>query len=196
MNAGHCNKPYFVHKSSYVDDGVVVGDGSKIWHFSHIQSGAKIGENVIIGQNVNIGPNVIIGNNVKIQNNVSVYEGVEIEDDVFVGPSVVFTNVFNPRSFVNRKNEFRKTLIKQGTSLGANCTIVCGVIIGKYSLIGAGSVVTKNTDDYSLFYGNPARFHGFVCECGMKLNSGHTNLMICECGKKYVFNEGKIECNF
>jgi len=153
---------YFCHESSYVDDDVTIGDGTKIWHFSHIQEGAVIGENCNIGQNVNIGPNVIIGNGVKIQNNVSVYEGVIIEDDVFLGPSMVFTNVINPRSHVNRKKEILKTIVRKGSSIGANATIICGIEIGEYSMVGAGSVVTKDTMGYSLVYGVPAVCKGVV----------------------------------
>jgi UDP-2-acetamido-3-amino-2,3-dideoxy-glucuronate N-acetyltransferase len=146
----------FVHKSSYVDEGAVIGEGTKIWHFSHVMSGARIGENCNFGQNVFIGNEVIIGDNVKIQNNVSIYNGVIIEDNVFVGPSVVFTNVINPRSFINRNDEYKKTIIREGSSIGANATIICGVSIGKYSMIGAGSVVTKDVKDFSLAYGVPA----------------------------------------
>jgi len=153
---------YFIHESSYIDDNVEIGEGTKIWHFCHIQEGAKIGKNCIIGQNVNIGPNVIIGNNVKIQNNVSVFTEVFIEDDVFIGPSVVFTNVHNPRSFINRKDEFKSTIVMQGASIGANATIICGNIIGQYSFVGAGSVVTKNISDYTVVYGVPAREKGKV----------------------------------
>ena len=152
----------FVHESSYVDDEVEVGEGTKIWHFSHIQSGAEIGKNCVFGQNVNIGPNVKIGNNVKIQNNVSVYEGVTIEDNVFVGPSVVFTNVINPRSFIGRKNEIRETIIREGASIGANATIICGNVVGAYSLVGAGSVVTNYVGAYTIVYGVPAVQHGKV----------------------------------
>ena len=139
---------YFCHESSYIDDNVIIGDGTKIWHFSHIQKGAVVGKNCNIGQNVNIGPNVIIGNGVKIQNNVSVYEGVVIEDDVFLGPSMVFTNVFNPRSRIDRKIEIRKTIVRKGSSIGANSTIICGVEIGEYSIVGAGSVVTRDVVSY------------------------------------------------
>jgi len=152
----------YIHESSYVDDDVSIGEGTKIWHFSHIQKGAVIGRNCVIGQNVNIGPNVQIGNNVKIQNNVSVYEGVSICDEVFVGPSVVFTNVVNPRSFVERKNELKKTILDKGCSIGANSTIICGVYIGRYSMIGAGSVVTKTVEEYSLVYGVPSVRRGKV----------------------------------
>ncbi len=162
---------YFIHESSYVDDGVEIGDGSKIWHFSHIQPGSKIGENCSIGQNVNIGNNVKIGNSVKIQNNVSVYEGVELEDYVFCGPSMVFTNIKLPRSeFPQRGSEFyAKTLVKKSASIGANATIVCGVTIGKYALIGSGAVVTKDVPDYSLVIGNPGRIVGKVDERGNRL---------------------------
>lgn len=154
---------YFVHESSYIDDGVQIGEGTKVWHFCHIQSGAKIGKNCSIGQNVNIGPNVIIGDNVKIQNNVSVYEGVTIEDDVFLGPSCVFTNDLTPRAkFPKGKENYIKTLIKQGASIGANATIICGNTIGQNAMIGAGSVVTKDIPDSTLAYGNPAIVKGTI----------------------------------
>ena len=153
---------YFVHKSSYIDNNVEIGEGTKIWHFCHVQTGTKIGKNCVLGQNVYIGENVIIGNNVKIQNNVSVYEGVVVEDNVFIGPSVVFTNVINPRAFVEKKDEFKKTLIRKGSSIGANATIICGNEIGEYSFVGAGSVVTKNVEPYHLAYGVPAKIMGVV----------------------------------
>ena len=158
------SKTFFVHESSYVDDNVTIGHGTKIWHFSHIQSGSKIGNNCSIGQNVNIGNNVIIGNNVKIQNNVSVYEGVELEDYVFCGPSMVFTNIKLPRSeFPQRGTKYYlKTLVKKSASIGANATIVCGVIIGEYALVGAGAIVTKDVPPYSLVMGNPAKIVGKV----------------------------------
>jgi len=166
------NTKYFSHESSYIDFGAEIGTGTKIWHFCHIMSGAKIGSNCTIGQNVFISSNAIIGNRVKIQNNVSVYDDVVIEDDVFCGPSCVFTNVTNPRAFINRKQEYKKTIIKKGATIGANATIVCGITIGKYALIGAGSVVTKNVPDYGLFYGNPAIEKGKVDEnCNKVLNS-------------------------
>lgn len=160
---------YFVHESSFVDDGAQVGEGTKIWHFCHIMGGAQIGNNCSIGQNVNIASGAIIGNNVKIQNNVSVYDDVIIEDNVFCGPSCVFTNVINPRAFIERKHEYKKTIVKKGATIGANATIICGVTIGEYSLIGAGSVVTKDIPSYSLAYGNPARIHGHVNENGEKV---------------------------
>ena len=153
---------YFKHESSYVDDGAIIGEGTKIWHFSHIMSGAQIGNNCSIGQNVNVGCRAVIGNGVKIQNNVSVYDDVVIEDDVFCGPSCVFTNVINPRAFIERKNEYKKTVVKKGASIGANATIVCGVTIGEYALIGAGAVVTKDVPAYSLVYGTPGRVMGKV----------------------------------
>ena len=159
---------FFLHESSYVDEGAVIGEGTKIWHFCHIMNGAKIGNNCSIGQNVYIGSRAVIGNNVKIQNNVSVYDDVIIEDDVFCGPSCVFTNVINPRAFIERKNEYKKTIVKKGASIGANATIVCGVTIGEYALIGAASVVTRDVPDHALVYGNPARFHGRVGESGDK----------------------------
>ena len=162
---------YFKHESSYVDDGAVVGEGTKIWHFSHVMSGAKIGERCSLGQNVNVGGKAIIGNGVKIQNNVSIYDAVEIEDDVFCGPSMVFTNVINPRAFVERKAEYKKTVLKKGCSIGANATIVCGVTIGEYALVGAGSVVTKDIPPYALVYGVPARVMGKVDKEGNILDN-------------------------
>lgn len=162
----------FVHESSYVDDGCEIGDGSKIWHFSHVMSGARIGKCCNIGQNVVVSPQVVIGDNVKIQNNVSIYTGVILEDDVFCGPSMVFTNVVNPRSHVSRKDEYKTTLVKQGASLGANTTIVCGHTIGRFAFIGAGAVVTKDVPDYALVVGNPGRVSGWMCNCGVKLASG------------------------
>lgn len=177
-------QPYFAHSSSLIDLPCDIGIDTKIWHFSHIMSGAQIGNNCNIGQNVMVAPDVIIGNNVKIQNNVSIYKGVKVEDDVFLGPSMVFTNVINPRSFISRKDEFKETIIGKGASIGANATIVCGNKIGEYSFIGAGAVVTKSIPDYALAVGNPARITGWVCECGLKLNfSG--NQAICSCEKEY-----------
>jgi len=165
-------KEYFVHESSFVDDNVDIGEGTKIWHFSHIQSGTKIGEKCVFGQNVNVGNNVIIGNRVKVQNNVSIYEGVELEDFVFCGPSMVFTNILDPRcEFPQRGSEFyKKTVVKRGASLGANSTIVCGNNIGKYAFVGAGAVVTKDVPDYALVTGIPAKISGWFCRCGEKLS--------------------------
>ena len=163
---------YFAHQSSYVDDGCEIGAGTKIWHFSHVMSRARIGRGCNIGQNVVVSPEVVIGDNVRIQNNVSVYTGVVLEDDVFCGPSMVFTNVVNPRSHISRKDEFRPTLVKRGATLGANSTVVCGHTIGRYAFVGAGAVVTKDVPDYALVVGNPGRIAGWTCSCGVKLASG------------------------
>ena len=177
---------FFVHETSIVEEPFEIGEGTKIWHFSHIMPGVTIGENCVIGQNVFIGKGVSIGNNVKLENNVSVFEGVTLEDDVFCGPSCVFTNVINPRSHVSRKHEFKPTLVKQGASIGASATIVCGNTIGRYALIGAGAVVTKIVPDYALVYGNPARIKGWVCECGGRLEFGDGGEAQCTgCGKSY-----------
>lgn len=173
---------YFVHQSSYVDDGVIIGKGTKVWHFCHIQKGAVIGENCSFGQNVNIANNVRVGNGVRIQNNVSVYEGVELEDNVFCGPSCVFTNVTYPRAKYPVHGIYNKTLIKQGATLGANSTIVCGHTVGKNAFIAAGAVVTKDVKDFALMTGVPARRRGWVCECGKRLDSS----LMCECGKRYL----------
>lgn len=159
----------FVHPTAIVERPVKIGHGTKIWHFSHVMAGAEIGTGCILGQNVFVASTAKIGDRVKIQNNVSVYDGVELEADVFCGPSVVFTNVINPRSFISRKQEFKKTLVRRGATLGANATILCGLTIGCYALIGAGSVVTRDVPDYALVYGNPARLKGWICQCGMKL---------------------------
>lgn len=180
---------YFVHESSYVDDEAQIGSGTKIWHFSHIMPGATIGEKCSIGQNVNIGSRAIVGNNVKIQNNVSIYDDVIIEDDVFCGPSCVFTNVINPRAFVERKKEYRKTIIKKGASIGANATVVCGVTLGEYCFVGAGSVVTKNVFPYALIYGSPAVRKGWVCKCGCKLL---TDLVCPECKMRFIKKDDYI----
>lgn len=183
---------FFVHQSSYIDEPCQIGEGTKIWHFSHIMSGCKIGNNCNIGQNVVISPDVVLGNNVKIQNNVSVYTGVVCEDDVFLGPSCVFTNVINPRSHVSRRNEYRQTLLKQGCSLGANSTVVCGHTIGKYALIGAGAVVTKDVPDYAIMVGNPARLLGYACNCGEKLKFQNDKAE-CKCGRKYIKTQNTVE---
>ena len=159
----------FVHESAYVDEGATIGAGTRIWHFCHVNPGAVIGERCSLGQNVVVMPKVRIGNNVKIQNNVSVYEGVELEDDVFCGPSMVFTNVINPRSHVSRKNEYRPTLVRRGASLGANATIVCGATLGEYCFIGAGAVVAVDVPAYALMVGVPARRIGWMCQCGERL---------------------------
>ena len=185
------DRNYFVHESSYVDEGCSIGDGTKIWHFSHIMKDCVIGEKCNIGQNVVISPGVTLGNGVKIQNNVSVYTGVTCEDGVFLGPSCVFTNVITPRSFIERKDEYRKTVVKKGASIGANATIVCGHNIGRYAFIGAGAVVTKNVPDYALVYGSPAKVQGYVCECGCKLQFKNNEATCAACNKKYVMNENK-----
>jgi UDP-2-acetamido-3-amino-2,3-dideoxy-glucuronate N-acetyltransferase len=181
---------YFVHESSYVDPGAEIGAETKIWHFCHVMVGARIGERCNIGQNVFIASGVSLGNNVKIQNNVSIYTGVEIEDDVFLGPSMVFTNVTNPRSHVNRKEEYRRTLVCRGASIGANATVVCGVTLGKYCFIGAGSVVTRSIPDYALVYGNPARLQGWMCQCGERIefhtSQGQETARCERCGDEYA----------
>jgi UDP-2-acetamido-3-amino-2,3-dideoxy-glucuronate N-acetyltransferase len=163
-------KNYFIHKTSFIEDTVTIGQDSKIWHFCNLLQNTKLGFKCSVGQNCVIGPNVILGNNVKVQNNVSIYEGVECEDDVFLGPSMVFTNVINPRAFISRKNEFKKTLIKKGATIGANATIVCGNTVGEYSLVGSGSVVTKDVKPYALVIGVPAKQVGWVGKSGNKLN--------------------------
>lgn len=178
-------REYFVHPTSTVDEPAEIGEGTRIWHFTHIMSGARIGKNCIIGQNVFIGSGTVLGNNIKIQNNVSVYDGVILEDDVFCGPSMVFTNVFNPRSFISRKKEFRKTLVKKGATIGANATIICGSTIGRYAFIGAGSVVTKDVPDYALVYGNPGRVKGWICECAEEIVFRSGKAICNTCGKRY-----------
>lgn len=186
-------KEYFVHESSYVDDNVKIGKGTKIWHFSHIMGNCEIGQKCNIGQNVVISPSVKIGNGVKIQNNVSVYTGIICEDDVFLGPSCVFTNVVNPRSFIERKTEYRETIIGRGSSVGANVTIVCGHNIGKYALIGAGAVVTKDIQDYALVVGNPARVLGYVCKCGERLDFKNEKAACKACGEEYIKNNDEVK---
>jgi UDP-2-acetamido-3-amino-2,3-dideoxy-glucuronate N-acetyltransferase len=189
------DKPYFVHASSYVDDGAEIGEGTKIWHFSHVQAGARIGRNCVLGQNVNVGNNVVIGNFVKIQNNVSIYEGVTLEDYVFCGPSMVFTNIANPRSKYPQVGMqfYKRTLVKEGASLGANCTIVCGHAIGRFAFVGAGAVVTKDVPDFALAVGNPARIVGWMSEAGKKLVFDEAGVAFCEkSGKRYKFDNGLV----
>jgi UDP-2-acetamido-3-amino-2,3-dideoxy-glucuronate N-acetyltransferase len=176
---------YFVHPSSFVDDGAVVGPGTKIWHFSHVMPGAVIGARCNLGQNVVVMPGTKLGNNVKVQNNVSIYEGVELEDDVFCGPSCVFTNVINPRSHVSRKNEYQRTLVRRGASIGANATIVCGVTLGAYAFVGAGAVVTSDVPAYGLVVGVPAKRIGWMCQCGERLRVAKGRATCAVCGSNY-----------
>jgi UDP-2-acetamido-3-amino-2,3-dideoxy-glucuronate N-acetyltransferase len=183
---------YFVHPSSFVDEGAHIGKGSKIWHFCHVMSGAVIGERCNLGQNVVVMPGTRIGTNVKIQNNVSIYEGVELEDDVFCGPSCVFTNVINPRSHVSRKSEYKQTLVRRGTSIGANATIVCGVTLGEYSFVGAGAVVTTDVLPYALMVGVPARRIGWMCRCGERLTVSGGRARCAACGTSYEESGGLL----
>jgi len=184
---------YFAHETAVIDDGCTIGKGTKIWHFSHIMTGSEIGENCNIGQNVVISPGVKLGRNVKVQNNVSIYTGVTCEDDVFLGPSMVFTNVINPRSAVIRKDSYLTTIVEKGASIGANSTIICGNKIGTYSFIGAGAVVTKDVKPYSLVVGNPARHTGWISEYGHKLIFDNTGKATCpESGERYKIEDSKI----
>ncbi len=180
---------YFVHPTSVVDENVKIGEGTKVWHFSHVQSGAKIGKDCVLGQNVNVSNNVVIGDRCKLQNNVSVYEGVTLEDDVFCGPSMVFTNDLRPRAFIKDTSKYGKTLLKRGCSVGANATIVCGHEIGNYAMVAAGAVVTKNVLNHALMAGVPAKQIGWVCECGAMLTENYCT----ECGKKYIETEYGLE---
>jgi UDP-2-acetamido-3-amino-2,3-dideoxy-glucuronate N-acetyltransferase len=183
------SQQYFAHPSSYIDDGCEIGAGTKIWHFSHVMANSRIGAGCNLGQNVVVSPGVVIGNNVKIQNNVSVYTGCMLEDDVFCGPSMVFTNVVNPRSHVERKNEYKQTLVRRGASIGANCTVVCGTTVGRYAFVGAGSVVTRDIPDYALVFGSPARLRGWMCACGIRLAfapaDGAEHAQCAACGATY-----------
>ncbi|MBE2230662.1 MAG: N-acetyltransferase [Chitinophagaceae bacterium] len=184
---------FFSHPSAIIDDNVIIGEGTKIWHFSHIMSGSVIGPNCNLGQNVVVSPKVVLGKNVRVQNNVSIYEGVICEDDVFLGPSMVFTNVFNPRSAVSRKHEYMQTLVKKGASIGANATIVCGNEIGEYAFIGAGAVVTKPVPAYALVIGNPARQTGWMSEFGHKLSFDKEGKAVCpESGQQYELKNNKV----
>ncbi len=187
------DKDYFVHSSSFVDEPTQIGKGTKIWHFCHIMANAIIGTDCNIGQNVVVSPGVVIGNNVKIQNNVSLYTGVSCEDNVFIGPSVVFTNVINPRSQIVRRNEYQKTLLEKGVSIGANATIVCGVELGKYAFVGAGSVVIKNVKPYSLVVGNPAKHVGWMSESGYKLIFDLSGIAFCpDTNQKYILKNNQV----
>ncbi len=181
------HRDVFVHESVYIDDDVEIGAGTKVWHFSHVMSGSRIGCDCVLGQNVLVGPNVRIGDRVKIQNNVSVYEGVELEDDVFCGPSCVFTNVDRPRSaFPTPAARYERTLVRRGATLGANATIVCGHTLGSHSFVGAGSVVTKDVPDYAVVYGNPARIHSWACQCGTPIEFAGERAACVQCGRKYT----------
>lgn len=183
----------FIHDTAIVDEGAKLGQGSKVWHFSHVMNNVSLGENCILGQNVFIANGVTLGNNVKVQNNVSVYDGVTAEDDVFLGPSMVFTNVINPRSFIERKDEFKKTLVKKGATIGANATIVCGNTIGKYAMIGAGSVVVKDVADFALIVGNPGHQIGWVSKAGMRLEFDYTGKATCpHSGEIYHLDGNKV----
>lgn len=184
---------YFAHQSAWIDQPCQIGAATKIWHFSHIMKDSIIGENCTIGQNVLVSSGVVLGNNVKVQNNVSIYTGVICEDDVFLGPSMVFTNVLNPHSFIQRKKEYKQTLVKKGASIGANATIICGTTIGKYALVGAGAVVTKDIPDYSMVYGVPAKLTGWVCKCGEKLLFDHDIAICPACKESYVKTGDKIK---
>ena len=184
---------YYAHPTAVIDDGCEIGAGTKIWHFSHIMSNCRIGVNCNLGQNVVVSPEVVLGNNVKVQNNVSIYTGVVCEDDVFLGPSMVFTNVINPRSAVNRRGQYAKTVVKHGATIGANATIVCGHDIGRFAFIGAGAVVTKHVPDYALVVGNPARQTGWMSEYGHKLEFDKNGMAICpESQERYRLENGKV----
>jgi len=185
---------YFAHDTAVIDKGSEIGSGTKIWHFSHIMSNAKIGDNCNIGQNVVVSPNVVLGKNVKVQNNVSIYTGVVCEDDVFLGPSMVFTNILNPRSAIVRKEAYVQTLVKKGASIGANATIICGIEIGEFALIGAGTVVTKTVEPYALVVGNPSKQIGWVSEYGHRLNFNNQGIATCiESGEKYQIKNNIVE---
>jgi UDP-2-acetamido-3-amino-2,3-dideoxy-glucuronate N-acetyltransferase len=184
---------FFIHNTSVVDDNVQIGEGTKIWHFSHLLSNTKIGNHCSFGQNCVVGPNVTIGNGVKVQNNISIYDGVEVEDDVFLGPSMVFTNIINPRSFIVRKEEFKKTLLKKGCSVGANATIVCGITIGEFALVGAGSVVTKEVKPFEMVYGVPAKHQGWVSKSGHNLHFNEEGIAVDRFdGSTYQLNNNTV----
>ncbi|MDP3940225.1 MAG: acyltransferase [Deltaproteobacteria bacterium] len=191
---------WFAHDSACVDEGAEIGEGTKIWHFSHVMKGSKIGRRCNLGQNVVISPGVVIGDDVKIQNNVSIYTGVILEDEVFCGPSMVFTNIVTPRSGTprNRPEDYHRTLVRKGATIGANATIICGSTLGRYSFVGAGAVVTKDVPDYAVVVGNPARLHGYACECGLKLplkaSDAEREARCAECGRVYEMRSGAIHC--
>lgn len=188
-------KKIFVHESTYIDEDVEIGDGTKVWHFSHILKNSKIGSDCTIGQNVMIGPDVTVGNGCKIQNNVSIYKGVKLEDDVFCGPSCVFTNIYNPRAFIDRRKEFMQTIVKRGATVGANATILCGVTIGRYAMVGAGAMVNKDVLDYALVVGVPAKQIGWMCRCGVTLRKfGRDYTTVCEnCDSKYKLHKDNLK---
>lgn len=187
------NKDFFAHETAVIDEGSLIGKGTHIWHFSHVMSGCRIGENCNLGQNVVVSPDVVLGNNVKVQNNVSIYTGVICEDDVFLGPSMVFTNVTNPRSAIDRRGQYTATLVKKGATIGANATVICGHNIGEYALIGAGAVITKDVAPYALVVGNPSRQIGWVSEYGHRLSFDNDGLAVCpESGQNYRLANGKV----
>lgn len=188
---------FFAHETAYIDEGVEIGEGTKIWHFSHIMPTAKLGKGCNLGQNVVVSPGCVIGNNVKIQNNVSIYTGVILEDDVFCGPSMVFTNVINPRSHIERKSEYKRTLVKRGATIGANATIICGNTLGRYCFVGAGTVVTRDVPDFALVVGNPGELRGYVCSCGDRLdiemqNATYSHVKCSSCAKRYEIVDGVV----
>lgn len=180
---------YYAHPTAVIDDGCEIGDGTKIWHFCHVMSDAKIGERCNLGQNVMVAPGVVLGNNVKVQNNVSIYTGVTLEDDVFCGPSMVFTNVINPRSHIIRRHEYKPTLVRRGASLGANSTVICGTTIGRYAFVAAGAVATRDVPDYALVAGVPARRIGWVCYCGARLPASAGSVTCDECHRTYLIDQ-------
>jgi UDP-2-acetamido-3-amino-2,3-dideoxy-glucuronate N-acetyltransferase len=180
---------YYAHSTAVIDDGCEIGDGTKIWHFCHVMSNAKIGERCNLGQNVMVAPGVVLGNNVKVQNNVSIYTGVTLEDDVFCGPSMVFTNVINPRSHIIRRHEYKPTLVRRGASLGANSTVICGTTIGRYAFVAAGAVATRDVPDYALVAGVPARRIGWVCYCGVRLRASDGSVTCDECHRTYLIDQ-------
>ena len=186
------DKPYFVHPSAIVDEGASVGEGTKIWPFSHVCAGASIGRGVVLGQNPYVAPTAVIGDGCRVQNNVSIYDGVVLSKDVFVGPSGGFTNVRTPRAHVSRKDEYEETFIQQGASIGANTTIVCGVEVGAYAMIGAGSVITRSVEPFALVAGNPLRTLGWVCQCGVRLPRDHQRMLCAHCGAQYMVMDDEL----
>jgi len=191
MEKEKMEKEYFAHPSAIIDEGATIGKGTKIWHFCHILRNTIIGSNCVLGQNVMAGPDVSIGNNCRIQNNVSVYKGVTLEDDVFCGPSCVFTNVINPRAFISRKEGFKATLVKKGATIGANSTIICGIVIGRYAFVGAGAMVRSDVPDYGLVIGVPAKHSGWICKCGVTLRFDGKRAR-CACGNEYEMESNGI----